>query len=150
VKSDSNTPSHPLFSPEGIDPRLARAYTPLEARVLEVLWASGTAQTVADVRRSFASLPYTTVMTALERLFSRGAVSRHKEGRAFVYVPKNSRETCLDILTRSRFMEVLPESAAEARAVMSAFLDALIDRDSTLLDELDAILRDRRLQRSVS
>jgi BlaI family transcriptional regulator, penicillinase repressor len=68
---------------------------PLELECLKALWGLGEG-TVRDVRRVLAGnrdLAYTTIMTILERLEKRGHVSRRKQGRAFLYVPKVSRET---------------------------------------------------------
>jgi predicted transcriptional regulator len=67
---------------------------PLELECLKVLWGIGEG-TVRDVRQVMLgdrSLAYTTVMTVLDRLEKRGGVSRRKQGRSFVYVPKLSRE----------------------------------------------------------
>jgi predicted transcriptional regulator len=65
---------------------------PLELECLKALWGIGEG-TVRKVREVMAGdLAYTTVMTVLDRLEKRGAVSRSKQGRSFVYVPKVSRE----------------------------------------------------------
>mgnify|MGYP001083720774 CR=1 FL=1 len=68
---------------------------PLELACLKVLWNLGEGN-VRDVRRELAParpLAYTTVMTVLDRLARKGAVSRRKVGRAFVYAPQVSRDT---------------------------------------------------------
>jgi predicted transcriptional regulator len=68
---------------------------PLELECLKCLWLLGEGQ-VRDVQQALAparSLAYTTVMTLLERLVRKGAASRRKAGRAFVYQPVLSRET---------------------------------------------------------
>jgi BlaI family penicillinase repressor len=67
---------------------------PLELECLKALWGMGEG-TVRDVREVMVgnrNLAYTTVMTVLDRLEKRGGVSRRKQGRSFVYVPKLSRE----------------------------------------------------------
>src|SRR5580658_10124896 len=67
---------------------------PLELECLKALWGIGEG-TVRDVRKVIAGhrdLAYTTVMTVLDRLEKRGGVSRRKQGRSFVYVPKLSRD----------------------------------------------------------
>jgi predicted transcriptional regulator len=69
----------------------------LELEVMKVLWQLRTA-TVGQVqielrrRRSFA---YTTVMTVLDRLAKKGAVSRQKQGRGYLYTPVLSRDAAL-------------------------------------------------------
>jgi predicted transcriptional regulator len=64
---------------------------------MKVLWQFGTA-TVGQVqielrrRRPFA---YTTIMTVLDRLAKKGAVSRQKQGRGYLYTPVLSRDAAL-------------------------------------------------------
>jgi predicted transcriptional regulator len=62
---------------------------------LKTLWSLGEGS-VSQVREAVANtkpLAYTTVMTILDRLARKNAVSRRKVGRAFVYAPSISRET---------------------------------------------------------
>ena len=71
----------------------------LELEVMKVLWQFGTA-TVGQVqielrrRRPFA---YTTIMTVLDRLAKKGAVSRMKQGRGYLYTPVLSRDAALHL-----------------------------------------------------
>jgi predicted transcriptional regulator len=68
---------------------------PLEMLCLKTLWSLGEGS-VSQVREGVANtkpLAYTTVMTILDRLARKNAVSRRKVGRAFVYSPSISRET---------------------------------------------------------
>jgi BlaI family transcriptional regulator, penicillinase repressor len=67
---------------------------PLEMMCLNALWAVGEGN-VEEVRRVVAHtrpLAYTTVLTLLDRLARRGAVSRRKEGRGFRYQPTVERD----------------------------------------------------------
>ncbi|HLJ13876.1 MAG TPA: BlaI/MecI/CopY family transcriptional regulator [Bryobacteraceae bacterium] len=67
---------------------------PLELDCLRVLWRLGEAR-VRDVQTALfenRELKYTTVMTVLGRLTRRGAVSRRKDGRSFVYAPELSED----------------------------------------------------------
>ena len=66
---------------------------PLEMMCLNALWDI-TEGNVEDVRRVVSQerpLAYTTVLTLLDRLTRRGAVSRRKEGRGFRYQPVADR-----------------------------------------------------------
>jgi len=66
---------------------------PLEMLCLNALWDIGEGN-VEDVRRVVSQnrpLAYTTVLTLLDRLARRGAVSRRKEGRGFRYQPTVER-----------------------------------------------------------
>jgi len=61
---------------------------------LKALWSLGEGN-VSEVRGAVAEskpLAYTTVMTVLERLAKKNAVSRRKVGRAFVYTPRIARD----------------------------------------------------------
>jgi BlaI family penicillinase repressor len=66
---------------------------PLEMMCLNALWEVGEGN-VEDVRKVISQnrpLAYTTVLTLLDRLARRGAVSRRKEGRGFRYQPTVDR-----------------------------------------------------------
>lgn len=70
----------------------------LELECLKVLWEAGDL-TVHGVRqRLYARRPlaYTTVMTVLDRLARKGAVSRRKVGRAHVYHSEYSQAAARD------------------------------------------------------
>jgi predicted transcriptional regulator len=67
---------------------------PLEMKCLNALWQVGEGN-VEEVRTAVAQsrpLAYTTVLTLLDRLARRGAVSRRKEGRGFRYRPAVERD----------------------------------------------------------
>lgn len=75
---------------------------PLELECLRALWALGEAN-VRAVREELAPkrpLAYTTVMTMLDRLARKQAVSRRKVGRSFVYTPLISREDIRQLAVR--------------------------------------------------
>jgi len=68
---------------------------PLEMLCLKALWSLGEGS-VGQVRGVLAPakpLAYTTVMTVLDRLARRNIVMRRKNGRAFVYAPRISRDS---------------------------------------------------------
>jgi BlaI family transcriptional regulator, penicillinase repressor len=87
---------------------------PLELECLKCLWLLGEGN-VHDVRRALGparKLAYTTVMTVLDRLARRGAITRRKQGRAFVYSPLLARDT-LRRLAVSRLIETFFEGSEE-------------------------------------
>jgi len=68
---------------------------PLELQCLKALWVLGEGN-VGGVQQALLQqkpLAYTTVMTLLERLLRKGAVTRRKNGRHFVYAPAVTKET---------------------------------------------------------
>ena len=75
---------------------------PLELLCLKTLWLLEEGS-VTDVRRVVSEsrpLAYTTIMTVLDRLVRKGIIDRRKVGRAFVYVPRASRDAMRRIAVR--------------------------------------------------
>lgn len=81
--------------------------TELELEILKVLWRIGPA-TVRQVRDELAAvrdLAYTTVMTMMTIMDSKGYLKRNKDGRSFVYEAtyqeqKASRNMLQDVVDR--------------------------------------------------
>lgn len=81
----------------------------LELECMKGIWLRH-AQTVSEVQESLLPLrplAYTTVLTILDRLSRKGAVSRVKQGKAYVYAPslsfELSRQEALTEFLRSYF-----------------------------------------------
>src|SRR5215831_5055530 len=71
----------------------ATTLTNAEHRIMEVIWARGSA-TVAEVVEALDGKDaYTTILTLMRILKSKGYLSTRKEGRAHVFTPKVDRET---------------------------------------------------------
>lgn len=89
----------------------------LEATVMQRLWGLGKPASVREVLEDISQerpLAYTTVMTVLDNLHSKGLVRREKHGKAYVYVPACSREE----YTAQMLQEVLAESDDRTAALM--------------------------------
>lgn len=113
-----------------------RALGALETAVLEVLWRSDEALTPAQVLEALdADLAYTTVMTVLGRLWSKGLASRTKSGRAFAYSAAVSEAD----LSADRMRRVL-DMSSNTLATMSQFVDGL---DANQQAQLRALLERR-------
>jgi len=93
----------------------------LEVECLKVLWSIGKAS-VREVRAELLTrhreLAYTTVMTVLDRLSKRGAATRKKASRRFVYEAVLTREA-LRAMAVKELVELLFDGAA---ADLSAYL----------------------------
>src|SRR5882724_9774688 len=64
-----------------------------EHRIMEVIWARGSA-TVADVVEALKGRDaYTTILTLMRILKAKGYLSSRKEGRAHVFTPRVDRDT---------------------------------------------------------
>lgn len=120
---------------------------PLEQEVMEAMWRLGDA-TVRDVHGELAamrSIAYTTVMTTMTRLASKGLLQRDTAGLAHRYRPAVSRERYAqsavgDVLTW--LLDRYPEPAAAYLA------EAVDDVDGVSLDALrEAVERRRQRER---
>ena len=107
----------------------------LEADIMELLWRDSPVS-VRDVHERLAkkrSIAYTTVMTVMSRLAEKGLLQREQHGRAYLYVPVQSREEfCSD--TIDAVMQGLLGGFGEP--VLSHFVDTIGSRDTAKLDEL--------------
>ena len=102
---------------------------PLELEGLKALWDLGEAS-VRDVQGRLAStrpLAYTTVMTILERLARRGAVSRRKAGRFFLYTPQVTR----DALRRLALQQLIGSFFGGSEAEFRTYLESPAPGDSS-------------------
>jgi len=125
---------------------LARSFGPLEVQVLEALWQERRPATVRMLHASFPRLAYTTLMTTLDRLYSKGALLRTKVGRAYAYDPRLARSEMEQQLA-ARSVEELLGAAQGRRAIeplLSCFVDAVSERDRLLLDDLERLLKEKR------
>lgn len=116
---------------------------PLEARVLDALWARGCAASVRDLQPEFPAIAYTTLMTTLDRLHRKGVLAREKQGRAFVYAPVASRDEFRAAIAGAPLSSMLADPAG-AGPLLSFFVDAVSRSDETLLDELERLIREKR------
>jgi predicted transcriptional regulator len=132
----------PAWLGRGRDP-LRAAFGHLERDVMEVMWRVDTA-TVRDVQERLPrTAAYTTVMTTLDRLFKKGFVERVRQGRAFVYRAAHSREQVETAVAAGLLTGFLGESR-RALPLLSNLVDAVAEQDETLLDQLDALIREKR------
>ncbi len=88
--------------------------TPAELRVMKALWELGKGS-VAEVRGELAQrgqeLAYTTVMTLLGRLATKGALIVDKTREPFVYRPAHRRESVLGDRLRAFVRDVFDGQA---------------------------------------
>ncbi len=102
---------------------------PLEMACLNALWEIGEGN-VEDVRRVIAQdrqLAYTTVLTLLDRLARRGAVSRRREGRGFRYQPTAERDKVRVMALRMFLDHHFSGSLAKLRAFLETQGETLPD-----------------------
>ncbi len=115
----------------------------LERRILDLLWARGELS-VREVRGLLGDdLAYTTVMTVLDRLHAKEAVLRRKDGLAWRYRPRQSKEQAL----ADKIVRLVPRDLHDASPLLEAFLDRAEQLDDDALDKLEALIRSRRKER---
>ena len=116
----------------------------LELRILEALWAQGSAS-IREIQEAFPPPrpAYTTVQTIVYRMESKGTLRRvDKVGKAGIFEPLVARE-----LTRSRVLdEVLSFFGGQAAPMMAQLVDAgkLTSDD---IGELEKTLKRLKAQR---
>ena len=131
---------HRIFDIRSNPPALG----PLEINVMDILWDRGESNVHDVIERLGRPLAYTTVMTTLDRLYKKGLLSRHKSERAFLY---STRQTRLEF-EHKRAGEFVagflngPQAAGEM--LISCLVEAVGQKDSALLDELERKIRVKR------
>ncbi len=106
--------------------------TNAEHRIMEVIWARGSA-TVAEVVEALDGKDaYTTILTLIRILKAKGYLSSRKEGRAFVFTPKVDRTTVARKATHQLLSKFFAGSPSEL------VLSFLRDEELTT-EELDQI-----------
>ena len=101
--------------------RSSGVLTPLELKIMQVLWESGPS-TVADVQAKLGSdLAYTTVQTMLNVLLRKKKVRRDPAGRAFAYQPAISREGAMGSALNDMVSRMFGGSG---EALLMALIDA--------------------------
>jgi predicted transcriptional regulator len=100
--------------------------------VLAALWSAHTPLTAGAVQRELGStLAYSTVVTILSRLHTKGVLNRTPHGRAFAYTPVSDEPG----LAARRMRQVLDGETDRGR-VLARFVSDLSDEDERLLRSL--------------
>ncbi len=115
----------------------------LELEVLDHLWSVGEAdvtETHAVVGRA-RSNSVNTVGSALERLHRKGLVKRVKVSHAYRYRPAIEREA----FHARRMVDAVGGAQALADlGVLTAFVDVIAEADQRSLDQLSALIAERK------
>ena len=125
----------------------ARPLGELEAAVMNIVWQRGEA-TVEHVRAALEpdrSPAYTTVMTVMTRLASKGVLERHKEGRAYVYRPAAAQDEVAGSMLAALVSRMYGGSATRAIAHL---LENDGDVSEQELARLESLIRNRRQESS--
>lgn len=118
----------------------------LETAVMEMLWKepSRTVNEVEEGLQQRREIAHTTVLTTLDRMHRKNYLTREKQGKAFVYSPRYTREE----FERGIAQEVLGALLGQfTEPALSAFVD-LVSEDDGTLDHLEAMIREKRRERA--
>ena len=114
----------------------------LEAEAMRILWQQP-GQTVNEVEeklRHKRDIAHTTVLTTLDRMHRKGYLTREKQGKAFVYSPRYTREQ----FEREMAQEVLGALLGGlGEPVLSTFVE-LVGDDEAKLERLEELIRQKR------
>ena len=116
----------------------------LERKVMEEIWRRKEVSVREIVNAFDDQFAYTTLMTTLDRLHKKGLLNRHKDGRAFIYSPRFSREEMEQGVARDVIEGLLGTDAAGVEPMLACIVDAVSDHDRELLDELDRLVKEKR------
>jgi predicted transcriptional regulator len=117
----------------------------LQTAVMEILWQESglTVNEVEERLRKKRALAHTTVLTTLDRMHASGYLLREKQGKAFVYSPRYTR----DEFERGMVQEVLGALLGQLTGpAISAFVD-LVGDDAEALDRLEQVIREKRREK---
>lgn len=101
----------------------------LERAVLEHIWSSPEAVSVRMVHeavREQRALAYTTVLTVMTRLVTKGLLTRHRDGRAYLYAATDTRERHTAFSIRDHLDRLQPGHRREA---LRHFLEGASDEE---------------------
>lgn len=118
----------------------------LELKVLEEVRRSGESNVGSVCEGLDRSYAYTTVMTTLDRLYKKGLLTRTKLGRAFYYKAKHSAEELERGLTEDVMSTLLDVNPSRVTPVLACIVDSVSERDRELLDELERLVKEKRLE----
>jgi predicted transcriptional regulator len=116
----------------------------LEREVMEEAWERGETS-VAEVHKSFGErVAYTTLMTTLDRLFKKGLLERRKDGRAFLYSPRVSREEFERGVAEDVIDGLLDRDAEMVEPLLACIVETVSERDREHLDTLLRLVQEKR------
>ncbi|MFI7638865.1 BlaI/MecI/CopY family transcriptional regulator [Nonomuraea sp. NPDC049400] len=111
---------------------MMRGLGELESTIMDRMWARRRPASVRDVLedlRQERTIAYTTVMTVMDKLHTKGLLKRRPVGRAYVYEPVASKEAYTADLMRS----ALADSGNQA-ATLVHFLERLTAEEAAALE----------------
>ncbi|MDT0124563.1 BlaI/MecI/CopY family transcriptional regulator [Paenibacillus sp. RRE4] len=115
---------------------LNRFFGPLEAKIMEVLWArpGSSIREVQTALEQDKDVNFNTVMTVMNRLVDKGLLGKTQKGRTSLYQPVQSREDFMNNQSKELSQELVDEFGTLA---VNHMLDALDEADEGLIERLE-------------
>ena len=113
-----------------------------QTQVMEILWREPglTVNEVEELLKSHRSIAHTTVLTILDRMHQNGYLTREKQGKAFVYAPRYTKQQ----FEQGMVQEVIGALLGQfTEPTMSAFVD-LLGEDEERLNRLETLINEKR------
>ena len=118
----------------------------LERATLEEVWRQKEVN-VRQVSTAFEDrIAYTTVMTTLDRLFKKGLLDRRKSGKAFFYTARYTPDELENGIREDVIGCLLNERIEKIEPVLACIVDAVSERDLELLDDLERLVQEKRIE----
>ena len=120
-----------------------RGFGELEAVVMDRIWSRDGTTTVRDIFDELAAereIAYTTVMSTMDNLHTKGWLARERDGKAYRYWPALSREQ-----HSAQLMREALDGGGRSDLVLSHFLEQISPEESARLrDALQRLARRAR------
>ncbi|GGE31137.1 transcriptional regulator [Pullulanibacillus camelliae] len=116
---------------------LDRFFGPLEAKIMDYLWAKESEQSIKQVQQHLEKdkpINFNTVMTVMKRLVDKGILMKRTEGRLSLFRPVQSKKAFIDEQSKQLTETLLDEFGG---VVINHMLDAMEDVDEDLLAKLE-------------
>jgi predicted transcriptional regulator len=116
----------------------------LERAVMEEVWARGRAS-ASDIYRAHGErTAYTTWMTTLDRLYKKGLLDREREGRAYLYTPRVTRDEFERGVAEDVLGGLLERATGGAEPLLACIVEAVGEHDRALLDDLQRLVEEKK------
>jgi BlaI family penicillinase repressor len=119
----------------------------LERETMEHVWKLGECSVALVHEQLNGRLAYTTIMTTLDRLYKKGLLDRVKQGRAFIYSPRLSKQEFKEGAVRKAVRFLLEENKNEPVPLMASLVETFKQYDKRLLDDLEKLIRESKARK---
>ncbi|MEF2964797.1 BlaI/MecI/CopY family transcriptional regulator [Paenibacillus sp. M1] len=116
---------------------LERFFGPLEAKVMEVIWARTEPTTIKEVNARISAdkpMSFNTIMTVMNRLVDKGILQKKQQAKSYVYSAVITKERFLEEQSKELSYDLVKEFGSLA---VTHMIDAMEQVDPELLNQLE-------------